>query len=36
MDNGIKQLKQYDLKNANYDDFVVIDLYNEVFKNKAS
>ena len=35
MDNGIKQLKQHTLKNANYDDFVVIDLYDEVFKNKA-
>ena len=34
MDNGIKQLKQYGLKNANYDDFIVINLYNKVFKNK--
>ena len=32
MDDGVKKLKNLGLKNANYDDFVVVDMYDEVFR----
>ena len=32
MDNGVKELKDMKLGKVNYDDFIVIDLYDEVFK----
>jgi hypothetical protein len=34
MDDGVKELKQNGLPNANYDSFVVVSLYPEVFNTK--
>ena len=33
IDNGVKQLKQLGLKNANSDDYIVTSLYDDVFPN---